>query len=429
MNEVTVLSQNFVKIRFVAPVVLVNTRMEVSAQMNTLHWFSLAALLIVSQANANGPAVSTKGGIQITSSNSAFSFKLGGRVMWDIDSFDGVLNRSNGGSRRLSADLRRSRLELSASAYDDWKFKFDVDIKDKPGGSNAQLHTVGVGYTGLGGFDIFVGRTKEPFGLEELTSSKSISSIERNYYTEATDTDSQPQFGIRLDGKDSNVGWSVGLFNPVGGPKKDNGGDRIAFTGRLFGAPINTGSKTLHLGIAVTDRNIDQPLQHTGFGLDIAESGGKLDSSSLTIDSDRQWGLEGLYISGPFSLQSEVFAKKVGGANGGPDGNVQHYYAQATYSLTGERRGYKAKSGIADIVKPSADGWAIELVGKWDHIELDIDGVPTEEVSGYLAGLNLYPNKNVKLMLNVIRVTSENIAVNNDDNAATVISTRLQFAF
>ena len=409
--------------------VLLNKGMEVSARMRTLHWFSLACLLIVSQANASGPAVSSKGGIQITSSNSVFSFKLGGRVMWDVDSFDGVLNRSNDGSRRLSTDLRRSRLELGGTAYDDWKYKFDVDIKDKPGGSNAQLHTVGVDYTGFGGFDIFVGRTKEPFGLEELTSSKSISSIERNYYTEATDTDSQPQFGIRLDGKGSNVGWSVGLFNPVGGPKKDNGGDRIAFTGRLFGAPINTDSKTLHLGIAVTDRNIDQPLQHKGFGLDIAESGGKLDSSSLTIDSDRQWGLEGLYISGPFSLQSEVFAKKVGGANGGPDGNVQHYYAQATYSLTGERRGYKAKSGIADIVKPSADRWAIELVGKLDHIELDIDGVPTEEVSGYLGGLNVYPNKNVKLMLNVIRVTSKNIAANNDDDAATVISTRLQFAF
>ena len=219
------------------------------------------------------------------------------------------------------------------------------------------------------------------------------------------------------------------MFNPAGGPKKSDGGNRIAFTGRWFGALINTDSTTLHLGIAVTDRNIDQPIQQKGFALDIAESGGKLDSSSLTIDSDRQWGVEGLYISGPFSLQSEVFVKKVGGANGGPSGDVHHYYSQATYSLTGERRGYKAKSGIAGIIKPSADGWAVELVGKLDHIELDIDGAPPEVVSGYLAGLNLYPNKNVKLMLNVIRVTSEKIATADDDDAATVISTRLQLAF
>ncbi|MEC9252403.1 MAG: porin [Pseudomonadota bacterium] len=397
--------------------------------MKTLFLYSLACVLVVSQADASEPVISTESGFQISSSDGAFSFKLGGRIMWDADSFDGVLNRSNDGSRRLSTDLRRSRLELGGTAYDAWKFKFDIDIKDKLGGSNAHLHTVGVGYTGLKTFDVFIGRTKEPFGLEELTSSKSISSIERNYFTEATDTDSQPEFGIRLDSKGSGLGWSIGLFNPAGNPKKSDGGDRIALTGRWFGALIDTDSTTLHLGIAVTDRNIDQPIQQKGFALDIAESGGKLDSSSLTIDSDRQWGVEGLYISGPFSLQSEIFVKKVGGANGGPSGDVHHYYSQATYSLTGERRGYNAKSGIADIIKPSADGWAVELVGKLDHIELDIDGAPTEVVSGYLAGLNLYPNKNVKLMLNVIRVTSEKIATANDDDAATVISTRLQLAF
>ncbi len=397
--------------------------------MKTLFLYSLACVLVVSQADASEPVISTESGFQISSSDGAFSFKLGGRIMWDADSFDGVLNRSNDGSRRLSTDLRRSRLELGGTAYDAWKFKFDIDIKDKLGGSNAHLHTVGVGYTGLKTFDVFIGRTKEPFGLEELTSSKSISSIERNYFTEATDTDSQPEFGIRLDSKGSGLGWSIGLFNPAGNLKKSDGGDRIALTGRWFGALIDTDSTTLHLGIAVTDRNIDQPIQQKGFALDIAESGGKLDSSSLTIDSDRQWGVEGLYISGPFSLQSEVFVKKVGGANGGPSGDVHHYYSQATYSLTGERRGYNAKSGIADIIKPSADGWAVELVGKLDHIELDIDGAPTEVVSGYLAGLNLYPNKNVKLMLNVIRVTSEKIATANDDDAATVISTRLQLAF
>lgn len=397
--------------------------------MKTLFLYSLACLVVVSQADASQPVISTESGFQISSADGAFSFKLGGRIMWDADSFDGVLNRSNDGSRRLSTDLRRSRLELGGTAYDAWKFKFDIDIKDKLGGSNAHLHTVGVGYTGLKTFDVFIGRTKEPFGLEELTSSKSISSIERNYFTEATDTDSQPEFGIRLDSKGSGLGWSIGLFNPAGNPKKSDGGDRIALTGRWFGALIDTDSTTLHLGIAVTDRNIDQPIQQKGFALDIAESGGKLDSSSLTIDSDRQWGVEGLYISGPFSLQSEVFVKKVGGANGGPSGDVHHYYSQATYSLTGERRGYNAKSGIADIIKPSADGWAVELVGKLDHIELDIDGAPTEVVSGYLAGLNLYPNKNVKLMLNVIRVTSEKIATANDDDAATVISTRLQLAF
>ena len=98
--------------------------------MKTLFLYSLACLLVVSQVDASEPVISTEGGFQITSSDGAFSFKLGGRIMWDADSFDGVLNRSNDGSRRLSKDLRRSRLELGGTAYDAWKFKFDVDIKD-----------------------------------------------------------------------------------------------------------------------------------------------------------------------------------------------------------------------------------------------------------------------------------------------------------
>ena len=56
-----------------------------------LHW--LACLLVVSQVDASEPVISTEGGFQITSSDGAFSFKLGGRIMWDADSFDGVLNR------------------------------------------------------------------------------------------------------------------------------------------------------------------------------------------------------------------------------------------------------------------------------------------------------------------------------------------------
>ena len=52
-------------------------------------------------------------------------------------------------------------------------------------------------------------------------------------------------------------------------PDTDDGGDQIAFTGRLFGAPINDDDRTLHLGVAYSDRNIDVPVDQKGFGLDI----------------------------------------------------------------------------------------------------------------------------------------------------------------
>ncbi len=367
--------------------------------------------------------VASRGGIEVASDDGVYSFKLGGRIMWDTDTFDGALNRENDGETRFNSDLRRARLEMSGSLHEDWELVFDVNFQDE-----AEIHAAGVTYTGWNVADIFVGRNKEPFGLEELTSSKAISTIERNYFTEATDTDSQTNFGVRLDGYTGHVGWSVGLFNPSGNPRNEDGGDRLAPTGRIFGAPINRDGRVLHLGAAYTDRNLDTPELARGFGLDIAEAGGELNSSSILIDEDRQWGLEGLYMDGPFSLQGELFNRDMQGA-GGPDGEVNHQYLLATWTLTGESRGYKAEQGIPDMVKPSGARGAVELVAKVDRIRFEVDGQPDQDVNGYLVGANWYPNRNVKLMLNVIRVNSDGVVGAGEDDDATVVSTRLQVAF
>jgi phosphate-selective porin OprO and OprP len=356
------------------------------------------------------------------------SVKIGGRIQWDTDTFDGALNRSHDGGMRFNSQLRRARLELSGTLYEDFAWVSDVNINDDPSAKSAEFHAVGLRYTGFRAFDIFIGRDKEPFGLEELMSSKAITTIERNYFTEATDADSQPHYGVRLDGMAGPVGWSAALFNPTGSPKRRDGGDRFAFTGRVFGAPIDAPGHVLHLGIGYTDRNLDRPQSQHGFRLDIAEAGGELDSSALVIDDDRQTGLELLYIRGPWSFQSEAFRKDMHGAPGEPDGRVDHYYLQASWAVTGESRAYRKRQGITDMLKPGGHRGAVELVAKYDWIRFDADGRPDETVNGYLAGVNWYVNPYVKLMLNYIRVTSSNVVLPGEDRDANVVSTRIQVA-
>ena len=117
---------------------------------------------------------------------------------------------------------------------------------------------------------------------------------------------------------------------------------------------------------------------------------------------------------------------EVGGA--GPDGRVDSYYLQGTWTITGERRGYKPNAGIADTVKPSSTRGAIELVAKLDHIEFDVDGARTEAVDGFLLGVNWYVNRNVKLMLNIIHVEADNVGATGTKDSGDVISTRIQIA-
>ncbi|HEX7036959.1 MAG TPA: porin [Pseudomonadales bacterium] len=373
-------------------------------------------------AAARAAEVRLDDGLSVQSGD--YRFRLGGRVMWDADSFDGALNRDHDGERRFDAYLRRARIELSADVHPDVSLQFDVDVHD-----GAEVHTAGIEYRGWSWADVFVGRTKEPFGLEELTSSNAISTIERNWFTEATDADGQPHFGVLLSGRVGPLGWAAGVFNPEGNPEREDGGDRFAVTGRLFGTPILSGARVLHLGAAYTDRNLDQPLDAAGFELDVAEGGGELDSATLQIAEDRQLGLEALYIDGRFSVQAEAFRRDMPGADGGPDGRVDDWYLQATWTVTGESRGYKRDEGVPDMIEPSGRRGAVELVAKIDRIRFDVDGRPDQKVDGLLLGANWYPIRHVKLMANVIRVSSDGVVGRGEDDDATVFSTRVQFAF
>lgn len=391
--------------------------------------------------------IDTTGGLKIATIDKQFSFKLAGRGMWDFDSYDGALTKD--GDRIHGGDLRRARLELSGTFYQDWQYMFAVNVGQDNSDGGANFNNIGIKYTGYEWGSIFIGRDKEPFGLEELISSKSISTIERAYWVEATDVDSQPNYGVRLDGfTNAGLGWAAAVNNPKGGPT-DDGGDEdgdgdgdgqenFAFTGRVFFAPWAEPGEVLHFGAAYTDRGLSDATskEQKGFKLDIAEHDGKLDSQGIIIDDDQQWDIEALWINGPLSLQAEYFHRDMKGAgkDEATDAEVDAYYVQLTYTLTGEARGYKRKKGYADIIKPAQRTGAWELVAKYDYIEFELDGADKEEAEGLLLGLNYYPNKNLKFMANYINFSSDNVvsrsanSVNTEDDA-DVFSLRAQFSF
>jgi phosphate-selective porin OprO/OprP len=117
------------------------------------------------------------------------------------------------------------------------------------------------------------------------------------------------------------------------------------------------------------------------------------------------------------------------GPVGDPDGQVDAWYLQTTWTVTGEGRAYKAAEGVPDIVKPTGKWGAVELVAKYDWIAFDADDRSTESARGYLAGINWYVDKHIKLMLNYTHLDSNNLVDGDEDETSDVISTRIQFAF
>ena len=97
--------------------------------------------------------------------------------MYDYDSFDGMWNEATSGDDDTASEseFRRTRVTLKGTSGKSWAYKMTIDIEGNEDGG-AEIDTAYLAYKGL----LMVGRFKAPFGLEELTSSKWISTIERS---------------------------------------------------------------------------------------------------------------------------------------------------------------------------------------------------------------------------------------------------------
>ena len=198
-----------------------------------------------------------------------------------------------------------------------------------------------------------------PFGLEELTSSKDISVLERSAITERYAVGREE--GVQLHGKlGGNQTYGIGFFTAEADKDEETG-----FAARYTIAPVKTKTSVFHLGIAYKD-----------------------------IDEDSALGFEAAAVSGPFHIQAEY----VDGEEG--DVDLDGYYVQAGYIFTGETRPYSG--GKFKRVSPDGKGGAWELVARYEdgdgsHSDIELGD---SDSSAYTLGLNWYAHKNVRFGIN-----------------------------
>jgi phosphate-selective porin OprO/OprP len=165
----------------------------------------------------------------------------------DIDQqrYDELGNAYDDESDPLEADMlkgdgegvefRRARLYVSGELYDRIIFKSPFDFA----GGDVSLNDAYIGMKGLGFLGtVKVGHFKEPFSLEELTSSKYITFMERSL---PAVFDSSRNFGIGFQNHylDKRMTAAAGIFAPT-----DSGGEFFSkdadfdLTGRITGLPF-----------------------------------------------------------------------------------------------------------------------------------------------------------------------------------------------
>ena len=373
----------------------------------------------------------TGGGIKIKSNNGN-SFALGGRIMYDYDSYDGVWSEVNhdDDDTATESEFRRTRMTLKGTSGKNWAYKFTVDIDE----GEAEMDTAYIAYKGFSFGKAMVGRFKAPFGLEELTSSKWISTIERSPTPELGFLAGKPSFQFALHGHSEPMFWQAALIDED--KEDDDGSDAYSIAARVGGHFTLGEDSFMHLAGSFASRDFgDDHKQRFRTRLGVHTIGSRpIDVKDIVVDDADQYGLEAAAVFGPLSLQGEYRSADfdAGDGAGASDVDVDGYYLQASYLVTGETRGYKGKSGKFDKVKPKGKHGAIELIAKYEDGELDIKTRDDEiEYDLLTVGMNWYATKNVKLMLNYLDADTDdaNKLASGDEEDGQAVSFRAQYVF
>lgn len=367
----------------------------------------------------------------------AAEHKFGGRIMndwvfWterDNEVEDAV------GTLEDGTEFRRARLFVSGTLYEQVNYKLQLDFA----GGDADLKDAYMSLTKLAAVgSVKVGHFKEPFGLEQLTSSKYITFLERSLpdvFAPGRST------GIMFNNSvlENRATWAVGGFRDADSyGDSDDEDSNFDVTARLTALPWygNEGRQLLHVGAAYSIRRPDGDSLRYRQRPEIHLSPRFVDTESISADGVNLLGVEAAFVLGPASLQAEYMMADVD-ATSGSNPDFSGYYVMASYWLTGqEHRTYKTSSGTFSRVKPSenflgdeggAGAW--ELAVRYSALDLKDTWVTTTdedetvedthggELDNVTVGLNWHLNPKTRVMWNYVMADLNNVG---DADAATM---------
>lgn len=359
-------------------------------------------------ADNTGCIATAKGGIQVSCDN-GFSARVGGRIMVDT-AFYGSDDTTGTTKLGDGTEVRRARLFLSGTMFENWAYKTQFDFANNA----VDSQDVWLQYKGLREFNnlsLKIGNQKVPFGLENMTSSRFITFMERADHNSLFWQGENRRLGLAADIHGDNWGLALGGFGSrLDDDPVSEGDEQWSAGGRLHFAPITEVARNVHLGFSALYRNPNQTTADLDLTVRPAAShvtDVKLVNTGVlsNIDHVILWAPEFAAVYGPFSVQSEYTAGVYERGSGLDDLDFSNAYVSTSYFLTGESRAYDTKKGAFGRVTPKknlGDGgigaWEVGL--RYDATDASDENVLGGEQDTLTVGLNWYPNPYVRFMAN-----------------------------
>ncbi len=436
-----------------APAFAVDATTELLAQKGAI---SAEEYEKIKKAQNSQATVDMSDGLKITSGDKNFSAQIGTMLQLDTVNYSSNIKDSLGRDlANAGSEFRRVRLSINGTLYNSWDYKTEIDFANA-----AQLID---GYVTYRGFktstpiQLTLGHFKIPFSQESLAADKGLSFMERSLPNAFLNA--RAPGAMIAAGRDN---WSNSFMlhgeqiTSAANALSDEGGGA---SWRTTWAPLIGRGETLHFGASLATRAPSQnntastttPITYSDSVRFRAKPESNIIETRLVdtgnianVERTDLWGLELGGSLNTLGFNAEYINTTVHRKNNLDDLEFSGWFAQATWSITGEQRTYKGEKGLFDSVKPTKSfdqggigAWELGLrLSEVNFTDGDLvlrNKVLVPEVNGgkernATLALNWYVNQYLRTSVNYVHVLDLE-GGNFDAKELSALQLRLQIAY
>lgn len=357
----------------------------------------------VDEATANMPNITTDGKLVVADKEGNWEFQPIGRVMWDAVNTDGddAPVADNGDVK--GTELRRARLGFQGSIYD-WKYKFEADFA----GGDASIKDAYVGYgnklSDSVKWGVKLGQSHIPFGLNTKISSKYMTFMDRPMFADNSVSPARASGAVvSINDKDYTWALSAGLQNG----EFDGDNDTYEINGSTFAVrgsflPYKEGKNLVQLGAAYLTQGGGDEFKFQPDLVSHDDIYKPVSTGTIDLDGADAFTVDAMAVFGSFHAMAE-YLDHTAEPETGSDIDTTGYAVEAGYFLTGES--LKWKKGYTSGISPNSKYGAWQVAARFESVEVDPGSSMEDEYDQFTLGVNYYPTKNTRLMVNYSKVT------------------------
>jgi len=380
-----------------------------------------------------------KNGFKINSGDGKSNFSVNGRIQADYRYFDTSEQAGNTATTNPAADtfdIRRAYLGAKGNFRNFINYEATIDAA----GSSAYVKYFWLETAFSDAFKIRFGQFKPSFGLEQNTSSRFIDMTERDWAASIAPGVTK---GIMIHGTPfTGVNYALAVNNGSAQAyladasqkmaEVNTNGDGKQYIANLrvnFAEIVGNKEAIMHVGGSIAaDTDATKGSAGSLYFRTNARGTGFFSTAATafpnTMDITRK-GLEGIGAYGPFKLQAEYANMSFSNTNEVLTNNkdINAWYVNASYMLTGESYASAYKNGVMDRLSPKNDylglgssGWGAWEIGlrysKFDAKDFDVSGnnnitgsssaLNSNDVHSYTAGIKWITDPNTRFMLDYV---------------------------